>query len=193
MQSIAALVLSLAACAAAAPRSVDNSGPFQIYAYGSGIGGLSLFSSGGDAFFGDHTKMNDTNAAPVIFTPTSDSSTVWTGAPNTTDLGSNSTLPSWSNVTFSIPSAGSGDHSVGFLSSNSSSSSDRQTSGFIFYGTFIFVEGGSTGMESMWYATPSSVDGVYNLRWNETGDATETKIPLTLKKTPPSSKTSKTI
>ncbi|TEA20254.1 hypothetical protein C8034_v003939 [Colletotrichum sidae] len=189
-----ALVLSLAALAAAAPsndpRAVDNSGPFQIYAYGTGIGGLSLFSSGGDAYFGDHTTFNDSQAAPVIFTPSTDN--VWTGAPNTTGFDANSTLPAWSNLTFSVPSTGSGDHAVGFT--NSTAASGRQTSGFILYGTFIFVESTAAGggMESLWYATPSSVDGVYSLKWNQTGDASADQITLTLKKTPPSNSGSET-
>ncbi|KAL0938061.1 uncharacterized protein CTRU02_207792 [Colletotrichum truncatum] len=185
MQPIGTVLLSLAALAVAAPsdsrRAVDNSGPFQIYAYGTGIGGLSMFSSGGDAFFGDHTKLNDSNAAPVVFTPTDNN--VWLGAPNTTEFGGNETIPTWSNLTFSVPSIGSSAHNVGF---SNSSTSDRQTSGFIFYGTFIFVEATGGGMESLWYATPSSVDGVYSLKWNQTGDSTSDKIVLTLKKTPPS-------
>ncbi|GKT66436.1 hypothetical protein ColTof4_03927 [Colletotrichum tofieldiae] len=136
----------------------------------------------GDAYFGDHTKFNDSNAAPVIFTPTDNN--VWVGAPNTTALNS-TTPPSWSNLTFSVPAEGTSDHDVGFVSSNSISS-DRQTSGFMFYGTFIFVESSSGAMESLWYATPSSIDGIYSLKWNETGDSSTDKIILTLKKTPPS-------
>ncbi|GKT45886.1 uncharacterized protein ColSpa_06067 [Colletotrichum spaethianum] len=190
MQSVCALLLSFAALAAAAPAehlpravSQDNSKQFQIYAYGSGIGGLSMFSAGGsDAYFGDHTKFNDSNAAPVIFTPTNNN--VWLGAPNTTALNS-TTPPDWSNLTFSVPADGASSHDVGFVNSTSTSS-DRRTSGFVFYGTFILVQSSSGGMESMWYATPSSIDGIYTLKWNETGDSTEDKIVLTLKKTPPS-------
>ncbi|WYZ45664.1 hypothetical protein EsH8_VIII_000980 [Colletotrichum jinshuiense] len=190
MQPIGALLFSFAALAAAAPaensrRAVgnDNSKPFQVYAYGTGVGGLSMFSAGGsDAYFGDHTKFNDSNAAPVIFTPTDDN--VWLGAPNTTALNTTSP-PTWSNLTFSVPGTGSSEHNVGFLDSNSTSS-DRQSSGFTFYGTFIFVESSTGGMESLWYATPSSIDGIYSLKWNETGDSTDEKIVLTLKKSPPS-------
>ncbi|GKT95338.1 cytochrome P450 protein [Colletotrichum tofieldiae] len=140
MQSIGTILLSLAAIATAAPAenlpravSSDNSRPFGVYAYGTGIGGLSI----------------------------------------------------WSNLTFSVPAEGTSDHDVGFVSSNSTSS-DRQTSGFMFYGTFIFVESSSGAMESLWYATPSSIDGIYSLKWNETGDSSTDKIILTLKKTPPS-------
>ncbi|KAH0431451.1 hypothetical protein CcaCcLH18_07067 [Colletotrichum camelliae] len=209
MQPVASVLLSLAALAAAAPSSerravaADNTSPFQVYAYGTGIGGLAMFSSGGgsgtvsfrasfsrvlqyltacDAYFGDHTKLNDTQAAPVIFTP-NDNNT-WTGAPNTTALGNSTTPPTWSNLPFSIPSETSSSHEVGF---SNSSATDRQTSGFTFYGSFIFVDSTSGGgMESLWYATPSSVDGIYTLKWNQTGDDSANKITLTLKKTPPS-------
>ncbi|TQN70212.1 hypothetical protein CSHISOI_05337 [Colletotrichum shisoi] len=99
-------------------------------------------------------------------TPTDDNT--WLGAPNTTALNSN-TPPNWSSLTFSAPTDSSSDHDVGF------------TSGF------VFVESSTGGMESMWYATPSSVDGIYSLKWNESGDATEGKVVLALTKTPPSS------
>ncbi|KAK1574416.1 uncharacterized protein LY79DRAFT_639835 [Colletotrichum navitas] len=188
MQHIGALLLSLAAVAAAVPAgnlpraaSVSNSAPFQIYAYGDGIGGLPLFSTGSDAFLGDYANFNDPNAAPVTFTPTNNA---WQGAPNTTALNS-TTTPTWSNVTFSIPTDGASDHSVGFLNS-SSTASDRQTSGFLTYGNVIFVSGESGNMVSMWYATPSSVEGIYSLKWNVTDDSTEDKIVLALKKTVPS-------
>lgn len=154
----------------------------------------------GDAYFGDHTKLNDTQAAPVICKSprhdpgnnlltdhrkvTPNDNNTWTGAPNTTAIGNSTTPPTWSNLPFSIPSETSGSHDVGF---SNSSSTDRQTSGFTFYGTFIFVDSTSGGgMESLWYATPSSVDGIYNLKWNQTGDDSANKITLTLKKTPPS-------
>ncbi|KAK1957426.1 hypothetical protein LY78DRAFT_620760 [Colletotrichum sublineola] len=184
MQHIGAILFSLAAVVAAVPAgnlpraaSLDKNAPFQIYAYGDGIGGLPLFSAGGDAYLGDHTKLNDSNAAPVTFTPAANN--VWQGAPNTT------ATPGWSNLTFFIPAVGASNHSVGFVNPNSTAS-DRQTRGFMLYGDFVFVEGGSDSLASMWYATPSSTDGIYSLKWNETGDSTEDKIVLALKKTVPS-------
>lgn len=52
MYSFGTILLSFAALAVAAPsepRAVasDNTSPFQVYAYGEGIGGLSMFSAGG--------------------------------------------------------------------------------------------------------------------------------------------------
>ncbi|KAK1854683.1 hypothetical protein CCHR01_02724 [Colletotrichum chrysophilum] len=138
--------------------------------------------SPGDAYFGDYTQFNDSNAAPVIFTPQTDDEETWIGAPNTTAV---TTTPTWSNLTFTIPSSDSDVHNVAFLESNSSSTG-RQTSGFAFYGNFVLVEADDGSYESLWYATATETDGIYNLRWNETGDDTDDKIILNLRRTAPS-------
>ncbi|KAF3809611.1 hypothetical protein GCG54_00012898 [Colletotrichum gloeosporioides] len=195
MQHIGSLILAFASLTAAvpglAPASVRSAksahvrrdtSSFQIYAYGSGIGGLALFTAGGDAYFGDYTQFNDSNAAPVIFTPQTDDEETWIGAPNTSAV---TTTPTWSNLTFTIPSSDSDVHNVAFLESNSSSTG-RQTSGFAFYGNFVLVEADDGSYESLWYATATETDGIYNLRWNETGDDTDDKIILNLRRTAPS-------
>ncbi|KAH7007166.1 hypothetical protein EDB80DRAFT_777747 [Ilyonectria destructans] len=182
MHSILSLVFPTLFLSGIASAKSSSSDAFQIYGYGTGIGGAQLFSSGGDTFFGDYQLANDTEAAPVVFT-TSDG--VWLGSPNST-IFSDSDLPSWSNYTFSVPSAGSSAHDVSFLSSTNSTSGVF-TTGFTFYGTFIFVTGTSGSMESLWYALPTDTDGIYKLNWNTTGDDTDGKILLTLKKNPPSS------
>ncbi|KAF7553392.1 hypothetical protein G7Z17_g3678 [Cylindrodendrum hubeiense] len=169
---------------AMAYAKASSSDPFQIYGYGTGIGGAQLFSSGGSTYFGDYQLANDSEAAPVVFTP---SNNVWLGSPNSTVFDdTNTTLPDWSNYTFSVPSSGSSSHDVSFISS-SSDSSNVITTGFTFYGTFIFVTGTSGNLESLFYALPTDTDGIYKLKWNTTGDDTDDKILLTLKKTPPSS------
>ncbi|KAK1688918.1 hypothetical protein BDP55DRAFT_33831 [Colletotrichum godetiae] len=196
MQHIGSLLLAFATLTAAVPglapasvrsaksshvRRADTSS-FQIYAYGTGIGGLALFTAGGDAYFGDYTQFNDSNAAPVIFTPEEDDTETWLGAPNTTAV---TTAPTWSNLTFTIPTADSGVHNVAFLNS-SDSTTGRKTSGFSFYGNFVLVEAEDGSFESWWYATATDIDGIYNLKWNETGDDTDDKIILNLRRTAPS-------
>ncbi|KAK1993382.1 hypothetical protein LX36DRAFT_684315 [Colletotrichum falcatum] len=186
MQHVGAILLSFAAVAAAAPaenlpRASNNNNPFQIYAYGDGIGGLPLFSAGTDAFLGDYTKFNDSNAAPVTFTPTDN---VWQGAPNTTALNSTAT-PDWSNLVFSIPVDSASDHSVTLINPNTTAS-DRETKGFMTYGNVVFFEGASGTMKSSWYAVPSSVEGIYSLKWNFTTDSAQDKVIVALKKTIPS-------
>ncbi|KAK1479623.1 hypothetical protein CCUS01_04752 [Colletotrichum cuscutae] len=196
MQHIGSLLLAFATLTAALPglapasvrsaksshvRRADTSS-FQIYAYGTGIGGLALFTAGGDAYFGDYTQFNDSIAAPVIFTPEEDDTETWLGAPNTTAV---TTAPTWSNLTFTIPTADSGVHNVALLNS-SASTTGRKTSGFSFYGNFVLVEAEDGSFESWWYATATDIDGIYNLRWNETGDDTDDKIILNLRRTAPS-------
>ncbi|KAF9876782.1 hypothetical protein CkaCkLH20_05628 [Colletotrichum karsti] len=190
MQHIGAFTLAFAAIAAAAPGLAPSShvrradtNSFQVYAYGTGLGGLEMFTAGGDAYFGDYTQFNDSNAAPVIFTPQDGDDSVWIGAPNTTALA---TTPEWSNVTFTVPGTSSSDHNVAFFDSNSTTTG-RQTSGFVFYGNFILVQNpDDSSLESLWYATASDIDGIYNLKWNQTGDDTDGKILLNLRRTPPS-------
>ncbi|KAK2037573.1 hypothetical protein LZ31DRAFT_509435 [Colletotrichum somersetense] len=150
-----------------------------MYAYGDGIGGLPVFSAGGDAFIGNFSKFNDPNAAPVTFTPDNH---IWQGTPNVTD---SSSAPNWSNLTFSIPANGASNNSVGFVNSTSAPS-DRLTDGFLTYGNVIFFAGASGKMQSQWYATPYTIDGIYALKWNASNDLSEDKIILALKKTVPS-------
>ncbi|KAH6871204.1 hypothetical protein B0T10DRAFT_568447 [Thelonectria olida] len=156
---------------------------FQIYGYGADIGGLPLFYSGGNAYFGDYTLVDDNEAAPVVFTA---SDTTWLGSPNATVFSNSSSVPSWSNKTFAVPSSSSSTHEVGFVNGTTNSSSFL-TDGFTFYGTFILVSGSNGELESLWYALPSDTDGIYALEWNSTSDSTDGKILLTLKRTPPSS------
>jgi hypothetical protein len=57
------------------------------------------------------------------------------------------------------------------------------------YGSYVFVWVERGELESLWYALPSNMDGIYALKWNSTGDESGGKIPITLKKTPPSTST----
>lgn len=118
----------------------------------------------------------------MTVTPDEDDTETWLGAPNTTAV---TTAPTWSNLTFTIPTADSGVHNVAFLNS-SASTTGRKTSGFSFYGNFVLVEAEDGSFESWWYATATDIDGIYNLRWNETGDDTDDKIILNLRRTAPS-------
>ncbi|KPM35395.1 hypothetical protein AK830_g11181 [Neonectria ditissima] len=179
------LVAALAATthAGVKPRASTDS-PFQVYAYGENIGGMPLVSSGSTAYIGRYDYLNDTEAAPVIFTANENGT--WTGAPNTTDLGDSSDLPTWSDLEFSVPAASSSSHTVGLIDPSTNSTSGLITSDFGFYGKFIYVTGSSGDMETLWYAKATDADGLYELRWNTTGDEDEGLILLTLKSTPPS-------
>ena len=90
--------------------------------------------------------------------------------------------PSFSDVTFYVPSSTSSSHEIGFIA-NSTAGSDVSTSGFTFYGgVCLHVEDDTLATE--WFASPTETDGVWALRWNETGDgivsvSLKTKAPTT--------------
>ncbi|KAI2607871.1 hypothetical protein GGR54DRAFT_643951 [Hypoxylon sp. NC1633] len=157
-----------------APKS-----PFGLYGYGRGIGGAPVFTSGDRAYIGDASRLNDAEAAPVLFAVSTDNSLL--GNPNTTATQNS---PSWSNLSFDVPEATSADHEVSF--SNSSSTNDRSSSGFIFYGDFCLHKSTDGSLKSLWYALPTKYAGVWYLDWNSTDDNTEGQVMLTLKATPPS-------
>ncbi|CAG9981105.1 unnamed protein product [Clonostachys byssicola] len=161
-------------------RAVDSDG-FQLYGYGAGVGGLTLFYAGGTAYIGDYTRINNPDAAPVIFTA---SSGYLLGSPNATAFSNSSDVPTWSGA-LAIPAVSSSSRAVVFSNSTTDNSSII-TDSFTSYGAYIFVSGDDGSMESLWYTVPSDIRGVYALQWNHTGENDNSTISLTLKKTPPS-------
>ncbi|KAF5026828.1 hypothetical protein F66182_1112 [Fusarium sp. NRRL 66182] len=153
---VTAALSTLIVCAIAA----SDSEPFSLYAYGSGIGGLPMFSLG--ITMGENT---------------------WFGSPNTTGYA-NGRHPTWSNYTFVVPGPSSSSHSVKLI--NDTSDTDTFVSKLVFYGSFVMVEE-NKGFTSLWYGTPSGSDGVYSIGWNASdAGKSDDKIAITLKKTPPS-------
>ncbi|KAH7143618.1 hypothetical protein EDB81DRAFT_947674 [Dactylonectria macrodidyma] len=173
-------VLSAVGAAVASParRAVSDS-PFSLYAYGTGLSGLRLFTSGDEAYVGNYALVDDSEAAPVIFTKQSDDSLL--GSPDT----SLTSTASWSNLTFYVPSPSSSEHAVGFVES-ADSVSDIVTE-FTFYGSWIATEDDSGTLQMLWYVTPTDTTGIYSLKWNTTGDSTDGKISIALRTTAPSS------
>ncbi|EFY85485.1 hypothetical protein MAC_08488 [Metarhizium acridum CQMa 102] len=161
--------------------------PFQMYAYGPGIGGLSIFSSGGNAFIGDYQSTNQSQAAPVIITPahTGVKNGSWIGNPNTTRPVNSIDPPTWSNREFAIPGPESSSNQVGFVTAVNDTS-NTITSGFRFYGNVILLLTSDGKWESLWSAVPTAIDDVYLLQWNVTDGEDSNQVPLVLKRTPPS-------
>ncbi|KAF5560742.1 hypothetical protein FPHYL_6454 [Fusarium phyllophilum] len=165
---------------AAAANAASNTGHFSLYAYGTGIGGLPIFSSGDEVFVGNFSKVDDSEAAPVQFTIGDD---VWYASPNTTGYAEGRE-PSWSNLTFAVPRPSSSSHSVKLF--NSTADTDGYISDLMTYGTFVMVEENGQ-MTSLWYATPSKIDGVYVIGWNSSDAGhSDDRVAITLKMTPPS-------
>lgn len=103
------------------------------------------------------------------------------GNPNAT---SGESTPTWSNLTFMVPDTTSSSHDVGFT--NSTTTSERSSSGFIFYDQFLLHRNLDGSLKSLWYAVPTEDEGVWYLRWNSTGDDTEGQVLVSLKATAPS-------
>ncbi|KAF5973881.1 hypothetical protein FBULB1_8055 [Fusarium bulbicola] len=174
LTTFAASLLATAATAA------SNTNPFSLYAYGTGVGGLPIFSSGSEIFVGNFSKIDDSEAAPILFTVGDDA---WYASPNTTGYAEGRE-PSWSNLTFAVPGPSSSSHSVKLI--NSTADTDAYVSDLMFYGTFVMVEEDGQ-MTSLWYATPSETDGVYVIGWNSSDAGhSDNKVTITLKRTPPS-------
>lgn len=111
----------------------------------------------------------------------SSSSTSFSGNPNTTAVPS--LTPSWSNLTLAIPSSSSSSHAVTLISS-SNATSDTTTTGFTFYGRFVFIQE-SGAFESLFYAVPTENGDIWNLNWNATGDGTEGQVLVSLRNAKP--------
>ncbi|KAH9889739.1 hypothetical protein F4778DRAFT_388989 [Xylariomycetidae sp. FL2044] len=180
--TLALLGLPMAIATPASPLITKRAptGQFSLYAYGSGIGGASIFSTGDMAYIGNPDSLGNDNAAVAIFTASADGSLI--ASPNTTASG---TTPSWSNGTFYIPGTTSASHRIGFT--NSTATEDMDTTGFMFYGKVALHKSTSGDLETLWYAVPTDADDVWALNWNTTGDEESgDKILVTLKTTAPS-------
>ncbi|KAF5711740.1 hypothetical protein FGLOB1_4842 [Fusarium globosum] len=163
-----------------AATAASNNGPFSLFAYGTGVGGLPIFSSGDEIFVGNFSKVDDDEAAPILFTIGDDA---WYASPNTTGYAKGRD-PSWSNLTFAVPGPSSSSHSVKLI--NSTTDADGYVFDLMTYGTFVMVEENGQ-MTSLWYAAPSEIDGVYVIGWNASdAGQSDDKVAITLKKTPPS-------
>ncbi|RSL74077.1 hypothetical protein CEP53_000449 [Fusarium sp. AF-6] len=176
------LLLSLAAASpVACADTATPDGQFQLYAYGEGVGGLVLFSDGDLVYAGEPSLLDSDQAAPIIAVSNDGQ---WSCSPNTTALA-NDAQPTWSNLTFAIPSAAATSHDVQLVNTTRNGTSNLITDGFSFYGAIAFasIDG---GLVSLWQGIPSDVEGVYSLKWNDTEEGNGAVI-FTVKATKPSS------
>ncbi|KAJ5674191.1 hypothetical protein N7462_009630 [Penicillium macrosclerotiorum] len=176
-----ALLCLLASASGFVPRSapdVDES--FGLYAYGDTIGGLQIFYADvGKAFAGDPSNSTSSNAVPIVFERSSDSSSSeWIANPNGTAKAS----AGWSNEMLYIPSSSSSSHQMGFTAK---ALSNETTTGFIFYGQWVMVESDSGDISSSFYVQKAGEEqGVYSLLWDASDD--DTALPISLRSAAPS-------
>ncbi|KAK6956680.1 hypothetical protein Daesc_001959 [Daldinia eschscholtzii] len=180
MRLLQSLILGIPVVVAGSPVLVERAptAPFGLFAYGEGIGGAPVFTTGDGAYIGTATHTDDSEAAQVEFITATDSSLL--ANPNVTAANE----PTWSNLTFNVPDNTTSSHQVGFT--NTTTDGKRSGFGFVFYGEFLLHKSVEGDLESMWYAVPSDQDGIWSLNWNSTDDDTEGKVLVTLKATPPS-------
>ncbi|KAI0595723.1 hypothetical protein F4775DRAFT_568041 [Biscogniauxia sp. FL1348] len=180
MRSFQTVLLAASTVMAANPALMARAptGSFNLFAYGSDLGGAPVIYDGETVYVGFPSLFNSTEAAPVLFDL---SDNVLTGSPNTTTNSS----PSWSNVTLFIPSTTSSSHAVGFISGSSSNSSIL-TSGFMFYGQDVLHKSSSGSLETEWYAVPTGTEHIWTLEWNITSDAVNGTVPVSLRSAKPS-------
>lgn len=153
-----------------------------------------LRGNSGDAFIARQESTNSSFSVPIfsksryhqlrlsILTsmPTAaNASTTWVANPNTTDTGPNSTF---SNAVFFVPGPDSSSRQVGFLASNSTPTDDV-TSGFTFYGHVAILVDSAGAWQTLFYAIPTSSNGIWSLNWNTTDE--DDAIPVTLKDSAP--------
>jgi hypothetical protein len=92
--------------------------------------------------------------------------------------------PSWSDVTYYIPSDTSSTHLTGFT--HATGNPNIVTSGFIFYGSVATHEDPDGQLETSWYALPYGTTGLWTLNWDAATDDSVDKVRITLKSTTPS-------
>ncbi|KAI1847861.1 hypothetical protein JX265_013903 [Neoarthrinium moseri] len=182
LSSIFALgLLPLAAQAVPTPDAPGvPSSSFQLYAYGEGFGGLSVFYWNGLAYLGDASLANDTEAAAVLCKSSSDSTSM-VGIPVTTP---GQATPSWSGVTYYIPSDTATTHQTGFVSGEATT--EDLTTGFVFYGNTAAWATSSGKLQTKWFATPYENTNIWLLNWNPSTDSSDNKVQVTLRSVTPS-------
>ncbi|KAI0127256.1 hypothetical protein BJ170DRAFT_683101 [Xylariales sp. AK1849] len=179
-------MLPLAVLGAPQDGSVPHPGPgvpnnqFELYAYGEGFGGLSVFNWGGLAYLGNVSLANDSEAANVVFTRSSVDTTTMVGNPEVTQGGAR---PSWSNATYFIPSDTT-THQTGFV--EGVAATDQVTTGFVFYGNTAAWENTDGQLQTEWYALPYGDTDLWTLNWNSDGDETEDQVLVSLRSATPS-------
>jgi hypothetical protein len=94
------------------------------------------------------------------------------------------TTPTWSDLTFYIPSSTADSHLAGFT--DDISSVDGISTGFIFYGSVAALEASDGTLETLWYALPYGTTGLWTLNWDPSTDDTTDKVSVSVKSTQPS-------
>ncbi|KAF7960386.1 hypothetical protein EAE96_000069 [Botrytis aclada] len=179
----------LTASAAVLQRRASPTDPFHLYAYGTGIGGLPVYYSDGNAFIGNTVPADSKVNANITFTPTSTSE--WIVTPSSSNVTLTNTTasalvinPSPSKLTnVGFTGAVVGNSTIKGLSA--STAGNGTTKGFIAFGNWAMWKNPSTEkIVSNFYATPVC-DGVWQLMWNAEEIDDGSSISVAVRKTAP--------
>ncbi|TEY38585.1 hypothetical protein BOTCAL_0486g00080 [Botryotinia calthae] len=182
----------LASTAVLHKRTSSTADSFHLYAYGTGIGGLPIFYSDGNAFIGNTIPEGSKVNANITFTPSSSSE--WIVTPSSS--GNNVAFTNTTTSALVINPTSSGLTHVGFTGAavgNSttkglsvSTAGNGTTKGFISFGNWAMWKDPSTEkIVSNFYATPHC-DGVWQLMWNAEDVDDGSSVSVAVRKTAPS-------
>lgn len=91
--------------------------------------------------------------------------------------------PSWSNVTYFIPSDTTTSHQTGFVEGDAST--DDFTTGFVFYGNTAAWEDSTGALQTKWYALPYEDTNIWTLNWDPSTESSTEKVLVTLRTVTP--------
>ncbi|EPE04326.1 cytochrome p450 [Ophiostoma piceae UAMH 11346] len=165
----------------AAKRSTET---VQLYAYGTGITASSIYVGLDNLAYivSDDALTNMTGLTWTIDTTGTDA---WTVQANTTTT-TNATSTLTSGSTFYVVTSEDAFEQAGFVSSASDAPTGAVTTGFVTYGSYVMLlEEDATSSHQLYvsefWATNSSVSGVWALMWNEAGTTQDNSVPVTLR------------
>lgn len=98
----------------------------------------------------------------------------------------NGTSANFTSAPLYIPTSDSGPMSVGFNGDNSTST-DRNSTGFDFYGAWLFHRSTDGHIEMNWFASPTDDTDILQIKWDASGAAgTQTSATaISLRTMPP--------
>ncbi|KAF2102301.1 hypothetical protein NA57DRAFT_54218 [Rhizodiscina lignyota] len=128
---------------------------FSLYAYGANISGSRVFYNNGGAYCGPFGAPSAIAAARNVTFSISGISSIVFAPENSTANGTSGSL-------LYIPNTDSGPQPVGF---NNATSTERNNTGFGFYGPWLFHVASNGDIEMNWYALPTNQTDIFRIEW----------------------------
>ncbi|EEA21274.1 hypothetical protein TMatcc_009323 [Talaromyces marneffei ATCC 18224] len=156
------ILLPLLAAYTILPLTLAQSGNFTIYAYGTGVLGLPLFYSEGDAQLGNVNAIPGYNVSDVYFSIESGRLLAFPNA-TSTEAAKHDANYTWTSLQLNVPVNTSGNTVTFTEDTGSSGGADGE---WTLYGPYVFLYDSSKQLVSHFFAEPTNDAGVFNLLWN---------------------------